>query len=797
MTIHETSPADAVVMLSHALRTPQAGEFAGAEIGLYRLVEKLGDGGFGSVWRAEQSEPVQREVALKIIKLGMDTLEVMSRFEQERVALSMMDHPNIAKVLDAGATPEGRPFFVMELVRGVPITTYCFEKQLPLEQRLRLFTEVCAGVQHAHQKGIIHRDLKPSNILVAEVDGVPVPKIIDFGIAKATTDERLTDLTLRTRAEQMIGTPLYMSPEQAAGSADIDTRSDVYALGVVLYELLAGVPPFDVETLTRSGHEEMRRIIREVEPVRPSLKGRKGLKGQNGLSPTESLQSFSSSLSFDLDLITLKALSKDRTRRYESATAFAEDVQRFLNHEPVTARAPSWLYLTQRWMRRHRAAAVAVIVSGVAIVTGSSVAVWQAVRATRAQHEAERQIVDADAASRMITDVLGRFSSQRGQTSINRSALSDALLEKAQSYKGDLLRKGRMLVQIGKSMDDAQRIQAQQEGVALLEKYLPSDSTELWAARTTQADGLSNARHYLEAAALERRVLEWRTEHLGRLHEDTLVVALNLSRDLTLSKRTKDAITALEDLRQRLKEPGAPDMGSGMIWTEVRYAQALYEDHQAEKALAVSRAFTALRNSPDQKPYGEFLLGMIGWIHAAICFDLKLYDEASPSARDASLHLWPSDGPASGTSKQLFRTWVAIEQARKDTDAVIAVHLAFVGAHEQEFGRFDVKTSLVQQSCAQAMLAAGRFEDADKSSDGWLRNVTRANGCLDESSSAILGSRIDVLLAMKREADARQMCQEMLSNAKRLNATAATQPEYERMVKMVERLWAERKDRKD
>ncbi len=788
----QSSSDNPAVMLSHALRTPQAGEFVGAEIGLYTLVEKLGDGGFGSVWRAEQSEPVHREVALKIIKLGMDTLEVMSRFEQERVALSMMDHPNIAKVLDAGATPEGRPFFVMELVRGVPVTTYCAIKQLPLAQRLRLFTEVCAGVHHAHQKGIIHRDLKPSNILVSEVDGVPVPKIIDFGIAKATTGEQLTDLTLRTRAEQMIGTPLYMSPEQAAGSADIDTRSDVYALGVVLYEMLAGQPPFDAEMLTRSGYEEMRRIIREVEPVGPSkvFKGQKGPKGPKG----HSLGSFQS---FDLDLITLKSLSKDRTHRYESATAFAEDVQRYLNHQPVTARAPSWLYLTQRWMRRHRAAAVAVIVSAVAIVTGSSVAVWQAVRATRAQHEAERQIVDADAASLMITDVLARFSSRRGQTSINRSALSDALLEKAQAYKGDLLRKGRMLVQIGKSMDDAQRIKAQQEGVALLEKYLPADSVELWAARVTQAEGLSNARQYAEAAEIERRVLEWRTAHLGRLHSDTLAVAISYSRDLTLSRRTKDAITALEDVRQRLKEPGAPDMGSGAIWTEVRYAQALYEDHQAEKALAVSRAFTALRNAPVQKPYSEFLLGMIGWIHAAICFELKLYDEASPSARDASLHLWPSDGPASGTSRQLFRTWVAIEQARKDTDAVIAVHLAFVGAHEQEFGRFDVKTSLVQQSCAQAMLAAGRFEEADKYTDEWLRNVTRANGCIDDSSSAILRSRLEVLLAMKREADAEQLCRELLASAKRLNATAATLPEYQRMERMVEGLRKDSKDKKD
>ena len=322
----------------------------GDVIGHYTLIRKIGSGGCGVVYLAEQTEPLRRRVALKIIKLGMDTENVIARFEAERQALAMMDHPDIARVFDAGATAEGRPFFVMEFVDGVPITKFCDEHSLSMAARLELFARVCLAIQHAHQKGVIHRDVKPSNILVALHDGVPAPKVIDFGIAKATQG-RLTDRTLLTSLDQFIGTPAYMSPEQAElRDADIDTRSDVYSLGVLLYELLTGRPPFDPKSLLRAGVEEIRRIIREVEPPRPStclstLTGvdRTTVARQRRAAPTQ----LTSALRGDLDWIVMRCLEKDRARRYDTAHELADDVRHHLRHEPVTARPPSALYRLQ------------------------------------------------------------------------------------------------------------------------------------------------------------------------------------------------------------------------------------------------------------------------------------------------------------------------------------------------------------------------------------------------------------------------------------------------------------------
>jgi WD40 repeat protein/serine/threonine protein kinase len=369
-----------------------ASEGVGTVIGPYKLMEKIGEGGCGVVYVAEQTERLRRRVALKVIKLGMDTRQVVARFEAERQALAMMDHPNIAKVLDAGTTAQGRPYFVMELVRGIRITDYCDEANLSTRQRLELFIQVCQAIQHAHQKGIIHRDIKPSNILVTLHDGVPVPKVIDFGIAKAT-EGRLTEATVYTQLHQFIGTPAYMSPEQAEVSGlDIDTRSDIYSLGVLLYELLVGSTPFDAKELMAAGLDKIRQTIREKEPVRPSTK-LATLQGEE-LTTTAKRRSVDTSrllhlLRGDLDWIVMKCLEKDRGRRYETANGLAADLKRHLNNEPVVARPPSNLYRLQKMVRRNKLAFAAAGAVAAALVLGLGASTWLFVRESTA-HKAAR-----------------------------------------------------------------------------------------------------------------------------------------------------------------------------------------------------------------------------------------------------------------------------------------------------------------------------------------------------------------------------------------------------------------------
>jgi len=373
---------------------PLAGEKPGTRIGRYKLLRQIGEGGCGVVYLAEQQEPIQRPVALKVIKLGMDTKNVIARFEAEQQALALMNHPNIAKVLDAGTTDSGRPYFVMELVPGVKITDYCDQNHLDTQERLKLFIQICHAIQHAHQKSIIHRDIKPSNVLVTVQDGVPVPKVIDFGIAK-TTEGRLTDKTFVTLQEHFIGTPAYMSPEQATMSGlDIDTRSDIYSLGVLLYELLTGKTPFDSNELLHSGLDEMRRTLLEKEPHRPSTR-LDTLVGDELTAMAQRRHSDPPKLKLqlkgDLDWIVMKALEKNRTRRYDTANGLAFDVQRHLNNEPVLARPPSQLYRFQKLVRRNKVVFAALAITSLAVLAGLGMSTLFYLREKELRHQAEKR----------------------------------------------------------------------------------------------------------------------------------------------------------------------------------------------------------------------------------------------------------------------------------------------------------------------------------------------------------------------------------------------------------------------
>ena len=431
--------------VDHLAAYSEPAEQAGTTIGRYKLLEKIGQGGFGDVYMAQQVEPVKRRVAFKIIKLGMDTKQVVARFEAERQALALMDHPHIASVLDGGETNSGRPYFVMELVRGDPITEYCDREKLSTRQRLKLFQQVCQAIQHAHQKGVIHRDIKPNNVLVTVADGQPLVKVIDFGIAKATNTQ-LTEKTLFTEFRQLIGTPQYMSPEQAERSGvDVDTRSDIYSLGVLLYEILTGQTPVDPTAMKSAVWEELQRMIREDEPTRPSMlvtsmgPDSELIAKSRGTEPAR----LGTLLRGDLDWIVLKALEKDRTRRYGTASELSDDVQRYLSDEAVTATPPSTTYKLRKLVRRNRAAIAVALALTVALLVGlvstTLTSIWamrerdKALQAKQIAVEAEKVTRDAsrradqqaERARRMVAMVGNSFQQEDEANELARAWLAD------------------------------------------------------------------------------------------------------------------------------------------------------------------------------------------------------------------------------------------------------------------------------------------------------------------------------------------------------------------------------------
>jgi serine/threonine protein kinase/Tfp pilus assembly protein PilF len=468
-------------------------EQIGQKIDRYKLLQRIGEGGFGVVYMAEQEQPVRRRVALKIIKLGMDTKQVIARFEAERQALAMMDHPNIARVLDAGSTESGRPYFVMELVRGTSLTEYCDSHDISLADRLKLFMQVCDAVQHAHQKGIIHRDIKPSNILVTHIDGRPVPKVIDFGIAKAT-QQRLTEMTMFTEFGQLLGTPAYMAPEQTDPNAlDIDTRSDIYSLGVVLYELLTGTTPFDTRKLRGAALDEVKRIIREEEPSKPSTKlstlGEEltTVAKRRGLEPKK----LCTVLRGDLDWIILKALEKNRARRYETASGFAMDIERYLNNEPVVAGRPSASYKLQKFVKRNKVAVTAAGLVATVLVLGILGTSWGLIRALD-----EKQRADAEAANATLAAGAEQQARREAQDAARSAREAEARATAAQAETQRRADELEIVTQFQQSM--LSEIDPQEMGRALYSDLLGRVRGSL------EADGVSPEERESAVAAFDR-----------------------------------------------------------------------------------------------------------------------------------------------------------------------------------------------------------------------------------------------------------------------------------------------------
>lgn len=672
---------------------------AGQTIDRYRLVQPLGEGGFGSVWLAEQTEPVKRRVALKIIKLGMDTRQVIARFEAERQALAMMDHPGIAKVFDAGSTETGRPYFVMEHIKGVPIVEYCDTQKLDTRARLDLFVKVCEAIQHAHQKGIIHRDIKPSNVLVTLEGDKPAPKVIDFGIAKATNTE-LTQKTLMTEQRQMIGTPAYMSPEQAEMSGlDVDTRSDLYSLGVLLYELLTGATPFDSDELASKGYAEMARIIREVEPARPST--RLSAMGPTA-EPTANARRLDAkrlrlTLRGDLDWIVMKCLEKDRTRRYESANGLAEDIGRHLDNLPVRAGPPGLGYRCGKFVRRNRAA-VGATAAGFALLlaglAGTSYGLVEARQHGRAAEDSERvaqlelaRSLELNEFLKSVLESVNPSVARDRDTTVLREVLeatvqrlNDGALADQPVVAADLRA---TLAQVYTAIGDRARgLEILAPALARAEAQPPAEAARYVSTFIVYAAELSEERRLTEASEVLERVIAW--HEAGLIPNDDAHTALSmfgsvLSRMGHLNRSIEMQQASL-GLRREIYGNDHANVGSAVA----NLAGPLQDAGRYEESLALLDEAMAIFEAQD-KPlpvHRAILLNN----RAGVLLGLERQAEAEAEARQALTvgeRIWPPTHPSIG----MIRMTLA-ETLREGAhhDGALAEYRAAYAIYRDAFG---------------------------------------------------------------------------------------------------------------
>jgi non-specific serine/threonine protein kinase/serine/threonine-protein kinase len=703
-------------LTSARTQTPASGSDTPG-FGPYRLLQRLGEGGMGEVWLAEQLRPVRRQVAIKIVKAGMDTAQVVARFEVERQALAVMDHPAIAKVFDGGTTPEGRLYFAMEYVRGEAITSYCDRQRMPIPERLELFIQLCDGVQHAHQKGIIHRDLKPSNVLVSVADDRPLPRIIDFGIAKAVA-QPLTERPLFTEIGGFLGTPEYMSPEQAELTpVDVDTRSDVYSLGVLLYELLVGTLPFEGGDLRRAGVDEIRRTIREKDPLRPST--RITQSGPASIPAAEHRRSEPAKLAAvlrgDLDWITMKALEKDRTRRYQTANALALDVRRHLNDEPVLAGPPGAAYRTRKFVRRHRTGVAAGTALVVLLLAFAAIMTVQAGRIAR---ERDRANQEAATATQVSDFLVGMFrvsdpSEARGNTLTAREILATGAVQLEGGLRDQPQVQARLQATIGAVYTGLGMYAAAQP---LLERALQTQKQVLGEdspESLTTANHLANVYWYQgkfqQAEHLYRDIVQRRRRVLGDDHPDTLRANYDLASAYAAQKRWDEFERLGRDVlakqRRVLGDAHADTLSSLNNLQYFYYEQGRYAE--AER-LAVEVSEGRRRLHGDDHPETLGALHNVATIYDA----LGRYSEAEPlylRTLAASRRVLGDDhAQTCRTFSTLASMYMRQRRYREAESAALAAYRGYVKGFGEDH---DVTRSAVER-LAKLYTAAGQPEKA-------------------------------------------------------------------------------------
>jgi len=775
--------------LNSALETRpamSAGEKAGDRIGRYKLLQQIGEGGCGVVYMAEQEEPVRRRVALKIIKPGMDTKNVIARFEAEQQALALMDHPNIARVFDAGATASGRPYFVMELVRGIKITEYCDQHSLTTGERLCLFVQVCQAVQQAHQKGIIHRDIKPSNILVTTTpEGVPLPVVIDFGIAKATTNQRLTDKTLFTAFEMLIGTPAYMSPEQAElSSADVDTRTDIYSLGVLLYELLTGTTPFDAGKLLKAGLDEIRRVIREEEPVSPSTRLSK-MTGENLTAIAQHHQSEPPKLirviHGDLDWIVMKALEKDRTRRYETANGLALDVKRYLANEPVSARPPSRLYKLQKLALRNKLLFAGLGVIALLLVTSLIIVSASFAKERQARREADGALQQAETdkakaqteaaksqqVTRFLEDMLQGVgpSVALGQDTtilkciLDRTAESIGIeLTNQPAVEAELRNLiGRVYFEIG---NYSQAENMQRAALALNRKLFGTESPEAATALNDLGLALFQEGNWTEAENAHREALRIRQQHFGNENAD---VATSLN-DLATVLRHQGKLTESETLTREAL--GIRQKLFGAECLEVTYSLhnlsvVLGDEGKRVEAEATARELLAMRRKllGPQDPLVAAALNDVAW---AAGYNGKA-DEAETLQRAAleiQRKMLGDENPAVAKTLSSLAERIRQRGNLAESDALLRAALSIQG---KLLGEQNPDFLYTLDSLGSTLESEGKWPEAETAHRQALAAWRKVAGNEDPRTLSELERLGRALLAQKKTDEAEQLLDETLT----------------------------------